>query len=306
MSTATVIKAIVTGREVDSLDGFVRKYFVNPTWHDRWRLYDAFFANGCDLLLHAPQSKETFIVDARDNNMARSMFVAGGYQFEHIVEVLDRLKEDRPDRTPPRTLLDIGANMGVISIPAVARGLFDRAIAIEPTPSVCRLLRANVALNGLEDSIRVIQTALSDRAGVAEFELSSDNTGDNRISVVSDKNAYGEHSRAKIEVPLTRFDDLSLDVDLSSSLAWIDVQGYEGFVLAGAQRLTAVRTPLVIEFWPYGLERAGSYSKLVEALAVYERFAILGKPAGWHPISHLSNVYKMLEHTTQHLDLLVV
>ena len=112
--------------------------------------------------------------------------------------------------------------------------------------------------------------------------------------------------RGKVLPATVKLDDLSLDVDLSSSLAWIDVQGYEGFVLAGAQRLTAVRTPLVIEFWPYGLERAGSYSKLVEALAGYERFAILGKPAGWHPISHLSNVYKMLEHTTQHLDLLVV
>jgi hypothetical protein len=44
------------------------------------------------------------------------------------------------------TLIDVGANVGVTTLPALRRFGFERAIAIEPSPDNVRLLRAALAL----------------------------------------------------------------------------------------------------------------------------------------------------------------
>jgi hypothetical protein len=41
------------------------------------------------------------------------------------------------------------------------------------------------------------------------------------------------------------------------AIVWIDVQGYEGYVFAGARTLLATGVPVVSEIWPYGIRRAG-------------------------------------------------
>lgn len=41
-------------------------------------------------------------------------------------------------------------------------------------------------------------------------------------------------------------------------LIWIDAQGHESRVIEGAAALLAAGVPVVTEFWPYGLARAGA------------------------------------------------
>ncbi len=41
------------------------------------------------------------------------------------------------------------------------------------------------------------------------------------------------------------------------ALVWIDAQGHEGHILAGAPRLLSTNIPVVAEYWPYGLKRSG-------------------------------------------------
>ena len=62
-----------------------------------------------------------------------------------------------------KTLIDIGANIGSISIPALARGFFRNAIVFEPEIKNYRVLIANIYLNKLENKIRSINLALSNR-----------------------------------------------------------------------------------------------------------------------------------------------
>jgi FkbM family methyltransferase len=299
------IGQIVKGEELFTLEDCIRKIFGQTSFHERWRIYDAIQASGAKVLLHATASHEAFLVDTADNNMARSVFVTGDYQYATVTDALARLLEVRPGLQPD-TLIDIGANIGVICIPAVARGHFSRAIAIEPTPSVCRVLRANIALNGMEKDIEVYETALSNIEGEVEFELSDDNSGDNRISVASERNAYGEASRRKITTPVRPFDALALEIDLTRSLAWIDVQGFEGFVLAGAEKIVRSRTPLVLEFWPYGLLRANCYELLRKALSHYEQFCVLGGKNPWRAISQIDVVFDQHKDATTHEDILVI
>ena len=58
-------------------------------------------------------------------------------------------------------MVDVGANIGPICIPAVTRGYVQQAVAVEPNPDNCRLLRVNVALNGLHNKIAVEECALA-------------------------------------------------------------------------------------------------------------------------------------------------
>ena len=60
---------------------------------------------------------------------------------------------------------------------------------------------------------------------------------------------------------------------------WLNVQGNEGHVLAGAERLLAGRVPVVIEVWPYGLTRAGGLELLLAAVERHFR-AVLELPGG--------------------------
>lgn len=274
-----------------TFDDFIDKYFVHSTPWDRWRLYDAFFALKPSTYLHARHSAEAFIVESRDNHMARELFVEGESQLQKLFETRDILAREKGVDLRTWTIYDIGANIGVIGIPAVARGIFRDAVAIEPTPKTCRVLRANIALNGLEEKIRVYELALAAQDGVLELELSEDNTGDNRISVVADLNDYTEQSREKVAVPAARFDTLFAKADLEESLIWMDVQGFEGLALQGASRAIARRLPMVLEFWPYGMKRAASFAPLKEALRDYESFHVLGAHRPAEPIAALDALY---------------
>jgi hypothetical protein len=137
---------------------------------------------------------------------------------------------------------------------------------------------------------------LSDRDGVAAFEFSDTNWGDHRVrlrDVIAPREANHESLRAVDEVPMRRLDGFvaSGALDLSSvGLAWIDVQGHESHVLRGATSLLDSAIPLVCEYWPYGLERAGGPDSFAEVVASYRsRFVDLNDPAGAvRPISDLA------------------
>ncbi|MGH9122778.1 MAG: hypothetical protein ACRDYC_12695, partial [Acidimicrobiales bacterium] len=58
-------------------------------------------------------------------------------------------------------------------------------------------------------------------------------------------------------------------------VVWVDVQGAEGQVLAGARSLMTREEPLpfIVEFWPYGLRRCGGLEVFCDLVA--EHFTTL-------------------------------
>lgn len=140
-----------------------------------------------------------------------------------------------------------------------------RAIAVEPEPGNFDLLVRNVAANRLEDRIITINRAVSEAAGQLEFELSRTNSGDHRVRRLSpDRQAWDrnqESGRRTITVSAERLDDLLDGLPRAAvddiALLWIDIQGYEGFALRGADRYLARGLPAVTEIWPYGMNRTG-------------------------------------------------
>jgi Methyltransferase FkbM domain len=105
-------------------------------------------------------------------------------------------------------------------------------------------------------------------AGTLEMELSSDNPGDHRVrervdGTLPESPSFRESSRRTIRIEARTLDDLLGSDSLAAGaqdvqLLWIDVQGHELHVLRGAEALLGRRVPVVMEFWPYGLARAGT------------------------------------------------
>ena len=227
-----------------------------------------------EALLLATCSSEVFVVAAGDN-------VIGQWLVKHRepynLFMLQRVASLLSGRRLT-SLIDIGANIGTICIPAVKRGLFERAIAVEPEPLNYSLLRTNVELNRLSARIATHNIAMGEKKDeMLSFELSNFNFGNHRVRYGSDGT---DASQESIEVPSQSLDWLAEDVDLGSALLWMDTQGFEGHVLAGGARTLQRKPPLVVKFWPGGLSRSRGMERFRHALqsAGYTSFCDLNEP----------------------------
>ena len=215
-------------------------------------------------LLAINNFNEKYIVNTNDKVIGRSLYIIGSFDFNIFLQTLEILK----NKIKIETLVDIGANIGSICIPAVKRGIIKNCLAIEPEPYNFDLLTKNIFINGLTNKIQTFNVALGqfDNEKI-KFELSENNYGDHRIkSNSTEKNYYNEDKRKIIDIEMKRLDTVVQDFDPKETLLWMDVQGYEGFVLEGGINILSKKPPLVIEFWPYGLDKFNSYNLLKKNL----------------------------------------
>jgi FkbM family methyltransferase len=134
--------------------------------------------------------------------------------------------------------VDVGAHSGSFSIPY--ESFFDRVLAIEPLPDNYRAMQRNIALNNLEGKIRSFNLA----AGATNTHGTLFVKGDETSSLVPMESPSGT-----LGVTVRSLDDLLIDEGISASevrLIKADVEGGELEVLAGAQRLLAEGSPMVV------------------------------------------------------------
>jgi FkbM family methyltransferase len=257
-------------------------------------LYDAIVSSLPTPLMYTKFGAEHFVIDTRDKGgMPKQIFADGTYDFSDFTQTLELLKQHNVYPGSPTLLIDVGANIGPVCIIAVARGYSKRAIAIEPEPHNCRLLRANVALNGLTETISVRESACGRFDNeTLDLELSDDNLGDHRIGLGDLSERDNEDKRHKIQIQSNTLDTLCHVEPAENTLIWMDTQGYEGYVLAGARRWLDAGTPLVMEFDPYLMKRVNSFGLMKAALANYAGFHDLWQnPTRFRPISELDALY---------------
>jgi FkbM family methyltransferase len=213
--------------------------------------------------------RESYVVRVGDEHIGRTVYRTGEYEFHKFTRALDVLGVDSV-----RTLLDVGANIGTVCIPAVARGHAARAIAIEPEPVNVALLAANVRLNGLQSSVTCVHAAAGAADGqTLELELAATNFGDHRVASLG---APRSDRRATVSVPSVTLDDLAPTTTGTQDLIWMDVQGYELQVLRGASRLMTQGVPVVMEFWPAALAEHNSATEIREVLGSWSTIVDLG------------------------------
>ena len=222
-----------------------------------------------------------FYVSTSDREVSRETFARGAYERELFSRVTEALRRVAPEacKLEGRGFLDIGGNIGSATCIALHRYGAEQAWTFEPAPENLKLLRQNVLVNGFDRRVQVHPVALSDHEGSVVFELSSASWGDHRVRVEQPGNddrpaLLDETGRDTLKVPARRLDSLIDDgsVDLGAlGLAWIDVQGHEGHVFAGATKLLASNVPIVCEYWRYGLERSDGLERFNSLIAASRR-----------------------------------
>jgi FkbM family methyltransferase len=150
---------------------------------------------------------------------------------------------------PGMTIADIGANVGIYTrFFAQALGGTGRIHAFEPAPDNFRRLQA--ATCELKN-VTVNQAAVGDVSGTTKLYISP------QLNVDHQTFDAGE-GRASMDVSLVSLDDYFGETRVD--LLKIDVQGSELNVLKGAVRTLRNNNDIkvLMELWPYGLQRAGS------------------------------------------------
>lgn len=262
----------------------------------RERFLDAAARRGVEAVGIRDRSGHRYFVDPRDRVIGRLLFLDGAY--EH--GILDRALEHigfEPDQ-----VIDVGANIGTVTIELLSRFPDAVGFAVEPDPGNGALLAQNLLANGLQSRVRILPEALSDADTLVEFELSDDNFGDHRVRVRHRSGEFSEEIRPTLSVPARRFDSLVRDgvVGLTDrTLVCIDAQGHEGHIFAGASKLLS--HPVVVEYWPYGLRRAEGMDRFLAAIDG-RSIIDLAHPAGEISIDRLRD----LDLGTGIMDLLLM
>jgi FkbM family methyltransferase len=207
-----------------------------------------------------------YLVRTRDKWIGRRIFGGSGFEVNEMSQAFELLRQSLGSRfLENRIFVDVGANIGNTSLPAVAHWGAARTIAVEPEPENYKLLRCNAIMNGMEEAIVAVQAAVTNAPGVVILELSPNNFGDHRVRITDEPGTTGEEGRPTVEVQALRLDDLLAVQNVSAAevgLLWLDTQGHEGQVLDSAPSLLAQGVPVVTEFWPYGLRRSGGLELL--------------------------------------------
>lgn len=221
-------------------------------------------------MIRVANHRELLLADDTDTYIGREVLATGGFEFDLVTKAV-RLTG------PRRVLVDVGANIGTVCVPAVSRGLAQRAIAIEPDPNNFRLLRCNTILNEVDQLVTCVQAAAGDTTRTVHLELADDgNQGDHRVG-------DGTGPRTSIEVPMQPLSPL-LDAS-TDDLVWVDVQGCEPLVLDGWPELTERNVPMVIEVAPWLL--GDSVNRLLDQLAGYDTFTDLRNSDQAVPVDQL-------------------
>src|SRR5260221_8699759 len=137
-------------------------------------------------------------------------------------------------------VIDVGANLGVVSV-ILSRRFPDRPLhALEPNPFTIAALRNNLVVNRCENVV-THQVAAADHDGVVTFEAHPTNRATTSIAASSAPHA--------ISVPCTTLDSLVRQQGIGS-VAFLkgDVEGYETLVFAGAAELLGDRRVAIVFF----------------------------------------------------------
>eukprot|EP01062_Namystynia_karyoxenos_P017446 TRINITY_DN16421_c0_g1_i1.p1 TRINITY_DN16421_c0_g1~~TRINITY_DN16421_c0_g1_i1.p1 ORF type:complete len:535 (+),score=128.50 TRINITY_DN16421_c0_g1_i1:106-1605(+) len=187
----------------------------------------------------------------------------------------------------PGTVVDVGSNLGVVTLYAAQQG--HRVVAFDATPWTRRKLEISAWINGLSERVRIVPAAAGAAQGAAQLGVLPGNLGGNQLLARREAEAMAEgrpDRRGAVEVSVT-----TLDAALGGEAPFfikVDVEGHEIEVLRGAARTLREHHPvLVVEtcFWCSPRELfallqqhqyvCGTEAKLIDRTAV-------ARPGRWH------------------------
>ena len=171
-----------------------------------------------------------------------------------------------------QVLFDVGADKGVMAATFAALGATKQSFAYEPSPSGCALMSELLALNALDKQVEIIPKVVAERSGKVSF--SQEESGYVQVVPVDSAN--------ELQTESVSLDDECARLGLAPDVVKIDVEGYEGEVLRGAEKLLAEKGPIIcLELHLAYLEKRGIKPQVILHMLEqkgYLIFCLDGKP----------------------------
>lgn len=180
-------------------------------------------------------NKYNFILFARDKYISRETYINGPHDFNFF------LKSQSILGRKINYLIDVGANIGTFSIPAVKEAGIKKCIAFEPIKKIFDILNINIVLNGLENKFETYNYLISDDINESlSVTFNKNNYGDNKFRVIKNKR--------KLKFKIQKLDHFFKKFNHDQLLIKIDVQGFEAKVLNSCHKFLSKKVPMIIEF----------------------------------------------------------
>ena len=161
------------------------------------------------------------VLDLNDIGISRELAIYGVHERNSTAEVKKII-------TPGMKILEVGANIGYYALLETSlAGSVGHLYAMEPSPYNFGLLKDNLELNGLKN-YDLYRIAAGAQAGKAKFLLSGRS---NLSTFIEREDLTGE----EIDVDVVRLDDFFKDKKVD--FIRMDVEGYEGEILKGAENI---------------------------------------------------------------------
>lgn len=183
---------------------------------------------------------DRLLVD-RTDLVGRTIYYTGDFSPE-ITFAMTRLL------SPGDTALDIGANLGVVSLRmAAAVGVTGRVHAFEPNPTLADTLQRSLH-RAPERQVTIHRTALGESEGEATLSVPTGNAGAATLASQPTNNDASAPTTT-VRVPVRTLDAVLAALDHPPVRAVkLDVEGFEPAVLAGARRTLCNHPPHAIVF----------------------------------------------------------
>jgi FkbM family methyltransferase len=182
-----------------------------------------------------------------------------------------------------QTIVDVGAHIGTTTISALRHHGFLQAVAIEPDPVHLPLLRANVALNGLDERVTVVEGGASDTPRQQAFAQGSRKEGTYRWMK---GRLVDEPSATTVTVETVTLDGLAeagIVDPQRAGLLWFDCGRCENAALQSASAFLERRVPIVFTLLRDQFKGSGPLLSRLEE--TYERVVDLRSPRLSEPLS---------------------
>ena len=115
-----------------------------------------------------------------------------------------------------RVVIDIGANIGDSAIYFVIMGA-ERVISIEPFPFTFEVLKKNIAINGVQDKVKILNCAIGGKTGIMKISHTIKNTVGLRAT----------DSSVGTPIDIITFETLTKDYNLNNVILKCDCEGCE-------------------------------------------------------------------------------
>ena len=145
------------------------------------------------------------------------------------------------------TFFDVGANIGILSVPILSLTQDVDVVSFEPSPAVYPFLKKTWTHSPFQSRWHIVEKAVGNYEGTTPFSQHK-KIGDDAFDGIRPTHRRGE--AVTVEVPITTLDTVWRQrATPSVSVIKIDVEGSELAVLEGASACIEACSPIIITEW---------------------------------------------------------